>query len=87
MQASSQALLKPTAKTVSTSKVWLRQEQAAAHIGLAPPTLEKMRFRGDGPAYSKIGRVVVYDRDLLDEWVTSRTINSTSQNPVGRKSR
>jgi hypothetical protein len=39
----------------------LRTPDAAAYVGLAASTLNKMRVRGDGPVYSKLGRIVVYD--------------------------
>lgn len=39
-----------------TMEKLLTQEQAAELLALAPATLEKMRQRGDGPPYLKLGR-------------------------------
>lgn len=57
----------------------LRAPAAAAYIGLSASTLAKLRMRGDGPVYSKAGpRIVVYAREDLDAWITSRKRQSTS---------
>ena len=37
-------------------------DAAAAYIGLARNTLEKMRVFGTGPQYAKLGRAVRYQR-------------------------
>ena len=57
----------------------LRAPAAAEYLGLSPSTLAKMRLRGDGPAYSKVGlRVVVYGIADLDAYLSSRRRLSTS---------
>jgi len=57
-----------------------RPKEAAAHLGLAASTLAKMRLRGDGPPFAKLGsRVVVYDTCDLDAWVNERKLRSTSE--------
>ena len=45
--------------------VFVRPRAAAAFLNLSSSTLAKLRLRGDGPAFSKLGRAVVYDRDDL----------------------
>jgi hypothetical protein len=56
-----------------------RAPDAARYLGLAESTLAKMRLRGDGPAYSKAGRAVIYARAELDRWLASLTRQNTSQ--------
>ncbi|MFP5077037.1 helix-turn-helix transcriptional regulator [Rhizobium sp. YIM 134829] len=56
----------------------LRTEQAGKYTGFASSTLEKLRLTGGGPAYIKIGKVVVYDPDDLDRWLASHRRLSTS---------
>jgi predicted DNA-binding transcriptional regulator AlpA len=56
----------------------LRTPDAAAYVGLAASTLNKMRVRGDGPVYSKLGRIVVYDVADLDGWLEVNKRASTS---------
>lgn len=57
----------------------LRPKEAAAHLGLATSTLAKMRLRGDGPCYAKLGkRAVVYDFHDLESWVDEQKRRSTS---------
>ena len=56
----------------------LRTPDAAVYVGLATSTLNKLRVRGDGPVYSKLGRIVVYDIADLDGWLEVNKRASTS---------
>jgi predicted DNA-binding transcriptional regulator AlpA len=57
----------------------LKTPDAAKRIGLSESSLEKLRCRGDGPAFVKIGsRAVGYLVEDLDQWLTSRRRTSTS---------
>jgi predicted DNA-binding transcriptional regulator AlpA len=61
---------------------YLQTPEAAARLGLAPGTLDKMRVRGDGPTYLRLTpRRVVYAVDALDAWARARQFNSTSEYP------
>ena len=65
--------------TVSTSvSRRFRPPRAAEYLGVAESTLAKWRMRGDPPAYRKLGRVVVYDKDDLDAWLDACRRTSTS---------
>ncbi len=57
----------------------LRVPEAATYVGLSVSTLNKMRCRGDGPVFVKLGRAVVYRIDELDRWLASRSVRSTSE--------
>lgn len=61
---------------------WLRVCDAAIYLGVSVSKLNKLRVTGGGPAFAKLGSVVVYDRDDLDRWATSHRVLSTSQNPA-----
>ena len=51
----------------------LRNPAAARYLGIAPATLAKMRSRGEGPAFLRLGaRLVGYDRGDLDQWLDGR---------------
>jgi hypothetical protein len=59
---------------------FLQTPDAAARLGLAASTLEKMRVRGNGPPYLRLSpRRVVYDADRLDAWAKGREFTSTSE--------
>lgn len=65
-----------------TDPIFLQTPEAAERVGFAAGTLEKMRCRGDGPAYLRLSpRRVVYDVTTLDAWARSRAFNSTSEYP------
>ena len=57
----------------------LDTHQAAARAGLAPGTMRKLRIRGEGPRFLKLGRAVRYRSADLDEWLSGRIVTSTSQ--------
>lgn len=56
----------------------LSAPKAASHVGLTVATLAKLRCWGGGPAYLKLGRRVMYERHLLDAWVSERRVRNTS---------
>jgi hypothetical protein len=54
-------------------------ESAAKLTKLSPRTLEKWRILGEGPAFRKFGRKVVYSERDLEAWAEGQRRNSTSQ--------
>lgn len=56
----------------------LRVPEAAAYLGISMDKLYRMRARGGGPRYIKIGQQILYDTRELDAWMTSRTFQSIS---------
>ena len=61
------------------SSTWLRPPAAGAYLGgLSTSTLAKWRLAGTGPAYSKAGRLVIYNIQSLDDFLASRHRLSTS---------
>ena len=64
---------------ISGNAKWLRPPAAGEYLGgVATSTLAKWRLSGTGPAYSKIGRVIVYAMDDLNEFLAARRRLSTS---------
>jgi predicted DNA-binding transcriptional regulator AlpA len=51
---------------------------AARLLGLSESTLAKLRVNGNGPAYCKLGRRVVYRAEDLQSWRESRLAHNTS---------
>jgi excisionase family DNA binding protein len=56
----------------------LRTDEAARYVGLAKPTLEKLRWRGAGPRFLRLGRAVRYLKPDLDTWLEACARRSTS---------
>jgi hypothetical protein len=56
----------------------MRTPEAAEHCGSTASTFEKLRLKGGGPVYSKIGRRVVYRVEDLDAWLAANRRRSTS---------
>ena len=48
------------------------EQKAASYLDVKVSTLRDWRFRGSGPPFSKLGRLVRYDLSALDEWMRSR---------------
>jgi excisionase family DNA binding protein len=68
------------AQTIPSNRPKLRTRDAAHYTGLAKSTLEKLRVRGGGCPFIRIGRAVLYDPDDLDRWLTANRRKSTSDN-------
>lgn len=51
---------------------------AAQYLGVSASMLNKLRTYGGGPAYSKLGRRVVYDVVDLDRYLVEARRESTS---------
>lgn len=52
---------------------------ASAATGISVSSLQKMRGRGDGPAYAKIGNRVRYRLADLEAFVANSIVHSTSE--------
>lgn len=55
---------------------WLSTKEAARFLGIHPDTLRRWRREGIGPRYSRIGRLIRYHVDTLDEWLRSKEQDS-----------
>lgn len=64
--------------TMSELSKVLTAGDAAKVVGLSESTLAKLRLTGNGPAYCKLGRRVVYRRADLEVWLQSRVTRDTS---------
>jgi len=52
---------------------------ASGIIGVSVSSLQKMRVRGDGPVFCKIGNRVRYRLSDLEKFVADRLVSSTSE--------
>ncbi len=57
----------------------LTQSEAANFLRLSPKTLEAKRRIGNGPQYCKIGRRVLYEQDVLENYVAECRCRSTTE--------
>ncbi len=57
---------------------FLTVKEAADHIGCSAATLNRYRWKGNGPPFYKMGGVR-YDRAELEAWIRSRRQLSTSE--------
>lgn len=55
------------------------EQAASALTGVSVSSLQKMRMRGDGPPYVKLGQRVRYQPSTLREWVERHVVRSTSE--------
>jgi hypothetical protein len=66
------------AETPSSPKLKHDTKSAAAYLGLAPNTLEKLRTYGGGPQFLKFGSRVLYEQSDLDKWIEDHRRTSTA---------
>jgi predicted DNA-binding transcriptional regulator AlpA len=58
----------------------LRAPSAAEYVGLSTAMINKLRVKGGGPRFIRLGaRAVGYDVRDLDDWIASRRRFSTSE--------
>jgi predicted DNA-binding transcriptional regulator AlpA len=63
----------------------LQTPDAAARLGFAASTLEKLRLTGKGPPYLRLSpRRIVYEADKIDAWARGREFTSTSEYPTAK---
>jgi predicted DNA-binding transcriptional regulator AlpA len=66
----------------TTDIAWLRelldQAQMRDEYGPSIPTQERWRQQGTGPKYIKLGGRVRYRRSDIEEWLDSRTVDTTA---------
>jgi Helix-turn-helix domain len=56
----------------------LAPDELAQDLGCSVNFLAKLRMKGDGPPYCKIGKKIRYPRDGYENWLRDRTFTSTS---------
>jgi predicted DNA-binding transcriptional regulator AlpA len=56
----------------------LTVKEAAAFLHVSTSFLDKLRVKGGGPIYSKVGAKVIYDAADLEAWIDLRKRVSTS---------
>ena len=61
----------------------LNAQEAAKYVGLSSSTLAKLRLRGGGVPFLKLGRRVAYRRQDLDSWLAGQLRQSTSDRRGG----
>jgi hypothetical protein len=69
------------AKHDQTREPWpeyMSPPKAALYLDSSTSTLAKLRLRGGGPRYCRIGRAIRYRRNDLDVWLSSFGRRSTS---------
>jgi hypothetical protein len=60
---------------------WLEEKDAAPVVHLRPSTLITYRRLGKGPAYTLLGRKVIYHPKNLQAWVAAGGTRSTEEGP------
>jgi hypothetical protein len=53
------------------------EADAARELRVKPQTLGAWRFRGQGPAYVRIGKLIFYTPSSLRAYIASRTVRPT----------
>lgn len=58
---------------------WLDTKEAARYVKLHHDTLRRRRREGTGPRYSRIGRLIRYHIDALNDWLLSHESKSEKE--------
>jgi predicted DNA-binding transcriptional regulator AlpA len=63
---------------------WMSPPTVAGYTDSSVSTLAKLRLRGGGPRFCRIGRAIRYRRSDVDDWLASTGRRSTSDKGEGR---
>lgn len=69
-----------TTEPVGSGTIYLTPDQVCEIVpGMTKGNLSQLRFKGTGPKYYKpTPRVVLYDRESIEEWVRSSARTGTA---------
>ena len=56
--------------------VWLTTKDVANYFGLSTSFFEKLRWRSEGPTYTKLGGKVLYRFSDVLEWANARQLQN-----------
>lgn len=62
----------------------LTEEELAALLGVEPATLVAWRYRRQGPAFIKVGRLPRYRTEDVDAWLAARTVTTSDTTSTPR---
>lgn len=57
----------------------MRPQATANYMQVSVSKLAKLRMSGKGPRYSKVDRVVLYDKTDVDDWLEALKRAATSE--------
>jgi hypothetical protein len=63
-------------------QAYLNPRATALYLSSSTSTLAKLRLRGGGPPFTRIGRAIRYRRSDLDAYMLAGLSNSTSDDHV-----
>lgn len=67
---------------MENEREYFSDEQIVARPGfrglISRSGLQKLRVRGGGPRYLKLGKKVFYTEEWMREWLNGQVVNSTS---------
>ncbi len=62
-----------------TIEALLTAKTLSERIAVTTGCLAKWRITGQGPTFVRIGRRIAYRPEAVNDWLASRTVNSTSE--------
>ncbi|TVM13536.1 DNA-binding protein [Oceanidesulfovibrio indonesiensis] len=69
-------------------KRYLRTKEAATYIGISASVLNKDRVtKLIGIPFTRVGRTILYDREVLDAWLKAQGESSSEDPATGRRSK
>jgi predicted DNA-binding transcriptional regulator AlpA len=57
----------------STDSRFITTRQLARDLHKTPEAIRQMRYRGEGPKGTRVGRDVLYDRADVEAWLKAKT--------------
>lgn len=64
--------------TSQNPRAWLSVKEVVAEFGMSEPFWNKLRCKGGGPPYSKIGNSIRYRRGDVERWFEEQQRKKTN---------
>ena len=58
--------------------------EVSEYLGVPTSTLSQWRWKGEGPAFVRAGRIIRYRRADVEEWLAAHRVETVSSKAVAR---
>lgn len=64
---------------MSQYKTYFKNQEAADYLGVSPQWLDLARYKGNGPKFHKLGRMIRYSKAELDAFMRQNLRSNTCE--------
>lgn len=61
---------------------YVTESDLAEELGVSTQYLAAVRKAGEGPVHLKLGRIIRYERESVDQWIENHTVRPATRETV-----